>query len=179
MVGLLREQHVQPHEVPAHLQREHRERQRKTDPEPPGHVGELGVGAGLGGREFGLQRHAADRAGARSDLPHLEVHRTDEDRAFGYRLLGPRRVAQIALGVRHELRPAPGRAEVVGPPFVVGAMRRRVRVDAHPADRIDRKVLRRRGGAMPAGFAVPGAAGPCFANGAGGLTGLGHHSIPT
>ena len=37
-------------QVRAHLQHEHRHGQREADPEPPRHVGEFGIGAGVGGR---------------------------------------------------------------------------------------------------------------------------------
>ena len=38
------EQHVKVGQMTAHLERNHRNRQRQPDPEPAGHVGELGIG---------------------------------------------------------------------------------------------------------------------------------------
>src|SRR5712691_6757834 len=74
------EQHVQIRQMPAHLQRDHGDRQDETDPEPPSHVDELGIGASFSGK-LRLQRHAADRAMAGADLADLRVHRTGVDRA--------------------------------------------------------------------------------------------------
>ena len=68
-------------EMAAHLEHEHRQGQHQRDPEPPRHVDQFGI-AGLVERDLlGLQRHAADRATARSDLPHLRMHRTGVDGA--------------------------------------------------------------------------------------------------
>ena len=75
-------------DVRAHLEREHRQRQHEADPEAPGHVGEFGIRARVGGRDLGLERHAADRAGAGADLPDLRMHRAGVDRAFRHRLGG-------------------------------------------------------------------------------------------
>ncbi len=69
----------------AHLQREDRHRQHEADPEAPRHVGEFGIGAAIGGHQFGFERHAADRAGARPDLPDLRMHRAGVDRALRHR----------------------------------------------------------------------------------------------
>ena len=65
------------------------------------------------------------------------MHRAGVDRAFGDGL-GGARLAQILLRVGGELRPAAAGAEVIGVALVGVAMRRRVRVDRHPADRIER-----------------------------------------
>ena len=52
-----------------------------ADPEAPRHVGEFGIGSALGGDDVRLERHAADRAGARAVLPDLRMHRAGVDRA--------------------------------------------------------------------------------------------------
>ena len=72
-------------EMRAHLQDDDRKRQHEADPEAARHVGELGIGPAVGGRELGLERHAADRAGAGADLPDLRMHRAGVDRAFRHR----------------------------------------------------------------------------------------------
>ena len=64
----------------AHLEDDDRDGEREADPEPPRHVDELGVRPGLGGRRRRLERHAADRAGARPGLTDLRVHRAGVDR---------------------------------------------------------------------------------------------------
>ena len=109
-----------------------------ADPEAAGHVDELVARAGVGADEHRLQRHAADRAGARADLADLGVHRAGVDRALGHRLgLGRRgRRVEVAGGVGDELRAAAGRAEGVGMAVVLGAVLGRVRIDGHAADRI-------------------------------------------
>ena len=86
---------MQVDQVPAHLQREHRHGQRQPDPEPPRHVGELGIGPRVGRHQLRLERHAADRAGAGPDLPDLGMHRAGVDRAFRDRL-----GARAARGVK-------------------------------------------------------------------------------
>ena len=49
---------------------------------------------------------------------------------------------EITRGIVDELRPASGRAEIVGPPLVLGAMLGCVRIDVHPAHRVLHPVLR-------------------------------------
>src|SRR6185312_15893596 len=79
--------------------------------------------------------HAADRAGARSLLPNLRVHRAGVDRAFDRRLgrTGPK----ILLRIRGELRAAAGGAEIIGFAFVRMFMRRGRGIDRHAADGVD------------------------------------------
>ena len=69
--GLLAEVVAQPRQMAAHLQGDHGQGQGKPDPEAARHVDEFVARAGLGGDEHGLERHAADRAGARTHLPDL------------------------------------------------------------------------------------------------------------
>ena len=56
-----------------------------ADPEAPRHVGEFGIGTGIGGHGLGFERHAADRAGAWTDLADLRMHRAGIDRALRHR----------------------------------------------------------------------------------------------
>ena len=101
-------------EMAGHFEHDDRKRERKPDPEAPRHVGKLGIGAGVGGGQFGLERHAADRAGARPDLADLRMHRAGVDGA------GRRRARRFALcrdtsrGSAGEFRAAAGRAEIIG-----------------------------------------------------------------
>ena len=128
-------------EVPAHLQRDDRNGEDDADPEAPGHVDELGVGAGLRGDGHRFERHPADRARARPDLPDLRMHRAGVDRPSG--------TGAGRLVLRQELRrvgdeafAAARRAEVVGAAGVVGPVLGGVRIDVHPADRVLGKVGR-------------------------------------
>ncbi len=109
------DQAMQAEQMPAHLQHHHRDRQREADGEPPRHVGKLGIGAGVGGRDLGLERHAADRAGAGAKLPDLGVHGARVDRArrsgLGRRPVG---ALQVFFRVGSEFRPAARRTERVG-----------------------------------------------------------------
>ena len=59
---LLAEPLMQIRQVPAHLQHEHRQGERQADPEPPGHVGEFGIGCRVRRHHLRLQRHAANGA---------------------------------------------------------------------------------------------------------------------
>src|SRR5262249_9323510 len=104
------------------------------------HVDKLGVRSGVAAGEFRLERHTADRAGARTDLPDLRVHRAGIDRAFGDGL----RLAQveILLRIAYEFRPAAGRAEIIGMALIIGAVRDVMRIDRHVAHGIDRAACR-------------------------------------
>ena len=59
-----------------------------------------GFGPVVGGDHHRLQRHAADRAGARADLPDLRMHRAGVDRALGTGSGGPLRRRDISPGRR-------------------------------------------------------------------------------
>jgi hypothetical protein len=75
-VGSLRAHQVPDvEEVPAHLQHQNRQRQDQPDPEPAGHVAQLGAVAFLRGPQHRFERHPADRATAWPHLPNLRVHR--------------------------------------------------------------------------------------------------------
>ena len=107
------------------------------DPEPPRHVGQLGIGAAVGGHHVRLERHAADRAASRPDLADLRMHRAGEDRAFRHRLrlaaLPPRYFSGSAANlVRQPARAEEIRLAVMGVP-----VRRGLRIDRHAADGID------------------------------------------
>src|SRR5262249_651755 len=97
--------------VRAHFEDEHGDREWKTDPEWARHVDKLGIRSGVAPGELRLERHAADRAEARTDLLDLRMHRAGIDRAFGNGLrLAP---AEIFLRIVYEFGAAAGRAEII------------------------------------------------------------------
>ena len=69
-----------PTRVAAHVDRHQRRGERQADPEAATHVGQFGIGRIVQRDRGRLQRHAADRAGARPDLAHLGMHRAGVDR---------------------------------------------------------------------------------------------------
>ena len=83
-----------------------------------------------------FEGHAANWAGARTDLPNFGVHRASIDGALRNWLGRFRFVREIALRLSNELSAAAGRAEVIGLPLMFGAMRRSVRIYRHTADDI-------------------------------------------
>ncbi len=123
---------VSPVRCPPISSRKTGQRQSKADPEAPRHVDEFVVRAAIGARDQGLQRHAADRAGAGADLTDLRMHRAGIDRAFRLRLLVHR--VPILVGIGPELGLAASRTEVPGLTLVLGAIFRRLRIDVHAAD---------------------------------------------
>ena len=82
-------------------------------------------------QDFGF---AAARAGARPVLPDFRMHGAGVDRSFddGLRRL----LAEIARRVGNATA---GGTEVIGAPGMLGAMRRRMRIDTHAADGIDNR----------------------------------------
>ena len=80
-------------QMAAHFQHGHRQRQSEPDPEPPRHVAQFGIGRRFGRDGDGFERHAADRTGARADLPDFGMHRAGVDRAFRRHRLPARRPA--------------------------------------------------------------------------------------
>ena len=108
-------------DMPAHRQDEHRQREHEADPEPPRHVDELGVRAGVG------RRHPAPapcrRSGRRRGrLADLRMHRAGVDRAFGHRL-GVRAAARdISPDRRRTCVRQPASAEIIGVAAIIGAM---------------------------------------------------------
>src|SRR5262249_20497411 len=135
---------MQPQERAPHLDPPHRQGQREPDPEPPSHVGELWIGSALRAHQLGLERHAADRAGARSHLADLRMHRAGVNGAGWQRRGGSRRGREITRRVSRELVAATGGTEVIGMALVAVPVLRRMRVYRHAAYRIDRAVGLRR-----------------------------------
>jgi hypothetical protein len=152
--GGLRHQVHQP-EMAAHLEHEHRQGEHQRDPEPSGHVDQFGIGTVVERDLLGLQRHAADRARAGTDLAHLGVHRAGVDRAGRRRRLRLARLEEfLRLGL--EAFAAARRAEIVGAAAVFGLVLCRVRVHVHSTDRVFRQLngtstACRRMSAVPAG----------------------------
>ena len=132
-------QMVEPGQMPAHLQRDHRKRQREADPEPARHV-DRARGSAPPRRCTSTGSSAMPQIGQEPgpDLPDLGVHRAGVDRALrdGLGLRRRDRRVEIARRVGQELRAAAGRAEIVGLAAVLGAVLGRVRVDRHAAHRV-------------------------------------------
>src|SRR5262249_61571006 len=101
-------------EVPTPRERRARKGQHKPAQEPPRHVGELGIWSALRAYQLRLERHAADRAGAWSDLPDLRMHRTGIDCIGRHRRTGRGPLREIAGRVSREFAPPAGRAAVEG-----------------------------------------------------------------
>src|SRR5271157_4058540 len=92
-------------------------------------------------RRFGcdhqrFERHAADRAVARSILPDLRMHRAGVDRAFFLRGCRLGRRGQVAGGGGDEFFAASRRAEVERAAVVLQAMLGGLRINLHAANRI-------------------------------------------
>ena len=133
------DQTVTADEMATHLQNDRRGCQRKSDPEPPRHVGELGVRGIVERHHLGLKRHAADRAATRPDLPDLRMHRTGVYRSRGHgglRCSLPGRV-EVALRIGRELGAAARRAEMMRLAGECEPVRGRSGIDGHAADGID------------------------------------------
>jgi hypothetical protein len=130
---------VQVGQVPAHFERNDRNRQNEADPEPPRHVDEFRARTALGRSHERLQRHAADGAITGAGLPDLWMHRAGVDRPLGNgggrRLLGFR--TNIFGGIGCKFFPAFGGTEIIRATPIGMAMEARVRIDCHAADRID------------------------------------------
>ncbi|EAQ04289.1 hypothetical protein OB2597_09104 [Pseudooceanicola batsensis HTCC2597] len=122
-------------DMAAHLEKEHRPRQRRGDAEPPLEIDVFRVRSTVGRGSHRLERHAADRTVAGVVLHDLGVHRTGIERALGHRL-GRGAVPKIVLGIALELRLTAGRAEVDPLAGVLGHVFGRRPFDGHAADRI-------------------------------------------
>ena len=122
-------------EMRAHLQHEHRQRERQRDLETPTHIDQFGIRRILERNLFGLQRHPADRTGAGADLPDLRIHRTDVDRSGRRR---GRRLLRLQKGFRigGKALAAAAAAEQVIHILVAEAMLGRGAFDLHAAHRI-------------------------------------------
>ena len=120
-----------------HHQRENRRRERGGPPEAPRHVVQLWILDVLGDVHR-LERHPTLRAGPRSALTDLRVHRA---RVLGLRVTRHRRSGgvggiEVAVGVGLESFAADRVAEVVGGAAVVDLAGGVRRIDRHPADRV-------------------------------------------
>ena len=127
---------VQPHHLATHGKQQQRHREDPTHPEAAGKVDQFGVRPLVGARLSGLQRHAADRAGAGGIATDLRMHRAGPDPGCRCHRSGCRLRRQIFCGIGDELRPAVGAAEVIGSAIVLGMLVRLPRIDAHSADGI-------------------------------------------
>src|SRR5882724_2372395 len=83
-------------QVAAHLQSDRGNGEHAADPQPARHISEFGIGWRIEARDLRLQRHAADRAGAGTDLADLRMHRAGVDRALRYGGFG---LAVVEFGV--------------------------------------------------------------------------------
>jgi hypothetical protein len=115
--------------------------QRQRPPEAAPEIDQLRVLRVVERRQHRLERHAADRTGARRVAHDLGVHRARVARAGrrrgrGRRYRGRRRPRRVALGRGDELVAAARRAEAIVDAVVRRAMRR-VGRHAHAADRVD------------------------------------------
>jgi len=119
-----------------HGQHQQRNGSAGADPEPAGEIDQLMVRA-FPDAVHRLQRHAADRAGARPFLHDLGVHRTGVHGVLRCRLLLSLLVArQVEIGIAPELVMAAGRAEMKFRPLIGEARFALVQRHAHAADRI-------------------------------------------
>ena len=80
-----------------HREHHHRQTEHGRDHEAAGHVDQLDVGPLVERDHRRLERHAAERAGARSLLPHLRVHRAGVD---GVRISAIASAARASVGAR-------------------------------------------------------------------------------
>src|SRR5215831_14755840 len=119
-----------------HFENHDRRPQHEADPQAPLHVDAFRARTGVHGCDFRFKRHAADRAAARTRLANLRMHRTGVDRSssrgFRRQFLGN----EVACRVGFEFGPAAGRAEKIIVGRMGGAVRRRLRVDRHAANRV-------------------------------------------
>ncbi len=128
------DQTVPADEMAAHFEDDRRQRQHEADPEAARHVGELGIGRRVEADDVGLQRHAADRTAAGTDLADLRMHRAGVDRAFRHRRFRPLVLFQIGEGVGGEFGSAAGGAEMEGFAVVIEAVLAGRGIDRHAAD---------------------------------------------
>ncbi len=134
-LGRNERQQVDAEYVGTHVESEQREREGRRYPQPVSEVDQLGIVGVLGERAHRLERHAANRAGARSFLHDLRMHRAGVERAAWQRL----RLAllvQIALRILGEFDATAFRAEIVDVAAELRARLAGMRVHRHPADGI-------------------------------------------
>ena len=124
---------MQPCHLRAHRDEQQRHRQHSADPEAAGEIEEFGVGAAICARLGGLERHAANRAGAGRIAPDFRMHRAGPRRRRGGDRQSRGLRLQISFGIGDELCPATGTAEMIARILMFGMMRGRARIDVHPA----------------------------------------------
>src|SRR3984885_3254380 len=125
-----------------HLDRKHRRGQHQCDPEALPHVDQFRIGSLVERNLLRLERHAADRASPRADLPHLRIHRAGVDRAgrhhrFGLLLLRLSWFEEF-FGVCFETLAAARAAKQIFLALIFKPVLGGLALDLHAADRIDR-----------------------------------------
>ena len=124
----------------AHLKDEHRQRQRRGDPQPPLEIDIFRVRPAVGRRRHRFQRHAAFGAVAGMVLDDFGMHRAGILGAFRHRF-GRGLIAQVLFRIRFEFRLASGRAEIMPLTLMPGHMLRACAFDGHAADRVARGAI--------------------------------------
>src|SRR3546814_14152087 len=89
-------------------------------PEAPRNIDEFGTESGLGRRDLGFERHAADRTGSWSRPTDFGMHRTGPDRGRRHFRLRLPALRKIACRVGNELGAAAGTAEMHGRDVMFG-----------------------------------------------------------
>src|ERR1700722_8692403 len=131
----------------AHLDHKRLDSQHQCNPEALRHVDQFGIGSLVERNLLRLERHAADRASPRTDLPDLRIHRTGVDRAGsggllplwrGHRLFGFGLEKAFRVGL--EAFAAARAAKQIFAGLVLKPMLGGLALDLHAADRIDRNL---------------------------------------
>jgi len=132
-----------------HTKKKNWDTRHRANPKTAGHIREFRVFLVLRRDHLRFQRHAAYRAGTRSRLADLGMHRAGVDRWGNFRF----RISDFGfrgneerLGICAETLHATAAAEVVHPTLVRVAAGRSFRHNVHMTDRIYLKNRRRRGG---------------------------------
>ena len=127
---------MQSEHIGTHRQDKQRHRKYRRHPPAAREIDQFGVGSIVQRRRFGFERHAADRATARTIAPDFRVHWTGPDRADRCRQHLLRRFRQIPVGVGSKLCRTAGAAEEVPGPVMFGMMLRASGIDGHATYRV-------------------------------------------